>query len=238
MVKVKVYKTLKLLPIQDVRHMRYRAYIRDCTLDVTEREIALAVDRVRGRSLERLIRSRILFIGRMYLDFHSTTLKEMVRRFGETMIAAPEAELMRLFDVIEGLAPRGVPTGFRRLYIPFSSLKYSIAAVEGAIGEALAGLVMMKVYGFRALARPIGLSPDIVMERDSVLALVESKATILSDITKGILEGAIRIIDHFSHFRPLVRERMLEGYVIGTTLHDRNFFIVDVLRLRPRITRL
>lgn len=107
---------------------------------------------------------------------HETTLRRMVDRCSEQLVFRALEDVKDWFSYTSGsFFSHGYPrlhyaaTGNRK---PTSN-KSAIAAV----GEGVAGLLAMRLYRGRLLARPFHDYPDIVLGSPNGIMLVEAKAT-------------------------------------------------------------
>jgi hypothetical protein len=201
--------------------------------------------------LDRLVRSNDPSLQKMVEDRIRTLLRSGGTRFrytlsrsdftrlthlyGEQYVADPGADLDQYFDIVNGrLFSRSVPTQLAVLYLFGSGVHYrpNTGALSAA-GEAVAGFCMEQ-FGYRALVRPLGIMPDIVLwtNRAGVvhLALAEAKASTRQDperlTEKSVCQFLVDIktrAQGFSHH--------YEGYLIASQFCDGGKVLCSCLRV-------
>jgi hypothetical protein len=110
--------------------------------------------------------------------------------------------------------------------------------VSAGIGEGMAGYLVQKLHQYTPKARPIGYTPDIIMERlhPPGIALVEAKGTTITSTSakRSVLpELRLAAIDMIKMLAmaPYLNRAKYTGYVIGTEIVDEDEFRCYVLRL-------
>ena len=212
--------------------MLYKLHIHEAKLLVSDSHRGAFTSDYGQRELGKILRA-LPYIYRSDQHFNSVTLRYLVRKFSEQNIGDIEVELGAQFKKQSGMALNvNYPD---LLYFATSSGPQFNRSVSGAIGEGIAGYIVQKLYGFTPKARPIGYSPDIIMEKTQPhsIALVEAKGTSKSDskgIRNTIQEAAFELLQMMSS-APYLKATKYAGYVIGTEIIENEEFNCYVLRL-------
>lgn len=164
----------------------------------------------------------------------SSKLKNMIAGYSEQLTPYAEEDMVEWFSYTSGrMFKTDYPDLFYFAEKPYEANKSSVAA----IGEGIAGYVMTNIFGYDTLARPIGDSPDILMEKDGKIAFVEAKASIshkgkksLENIIKDAAIGVLELIAKAQYSSP-----EYVGFIIGTEIHDSSFD-VSVLELTYNVS--
>lgn len=155
------------------------------------------------------------------------TLEEKVLLYSEEFIKNPVESLNHYFDIREEIeeVKRGVPTDYPSLcYLP-SDLDYRFELLLSSIGEGVAGYLMESLYDYKLVARPLGVHPDFIMQKDKdtdILVEVVCGGT-FKEIYRGVRDGMFYLMDLISHFCHL-SEKRFEAYVVGVELAKREEF--------------
>lgn len=152
------------------------------------------------------------------LKVEENTLKRMIGKYSEQLVYQPMEELQNWFTYSSGAF---LDPGYPSLYYSRSEQRQvcpNKSAIAG-IGEGIAGLVMQQRYRCRQLCRPYHDYPDIVMEKNGKIYLVEAKATTLSvaEVQQVIDEELIRLVAYCSACAEL-DGRPVMGVLVGTAL--------------------
>jgi hypothetical protein len=106
--------------------------------------------------------------------FASYEIRRAVEIYAEEFCLAVEDTLTAFWAV-----RRGVPSLALPIWLQNSSADYTTPAIEAAMGEAVAGYLMERIYNARLHHRPRGRSPDIYMILPTGAgATVEAKASV------------------------------------------------------------
>jgi hypothetical protein len=190
--------------------------------------------------LDRLVRSNDPSLQKMVEDRIKTVLRAGGRQFrytvtrgdfkrlahvyGEQYVADPAADMDQYFDIVNGrLFSRSVPTQLAVLYLFGSGSQYrpNTGALSAA-GEGVAGFCMEQ-FGYRALVRPLGVMPDIVLWTNRAgaihLALAEAKASTRPDPQRLIGKNAPQFLVDIKTRAQGFKYRY-EGYLIASQFCD------------------
>ena len=150
--------------------------------------------------------------------------KRLTHIYGEQYVADASADLDQYFDIVNGrLFARSVPTQLAVLYLFGSGAQYrpNTGALSAA-GEGIAGFCMER-FGYRALVRPLGVMPDMVMWTSRAgklhLALAEAKASTRQDPQRLIEKNASQFLVDIKT-RAQGFSYRYEGYLIASQFRD------------------
>jgi hypothetical protein len=151
------------------------------------------------------------------LLFSSHEIRRAVDLYAEEFCLHVEDTLTAFWGARQGLTGLGLP-----IWLQTSSSSYTNPAIEGAMGEAVAGYLLERVFHAHLHHRPRGRAPDIYMMLPSGRgATVEAKATISlrSDTVDAKLgEALFEILTIWAHIDSVQKLEELEGYCIGVGL--------------------
>ena len=163
-------------------------------------------------------------------SFNSPTLRYFVRRFSEQLVLRPEQDLEDWFNYSSG----------RMINVIYADLYYLVTkdyvvnkSAAAAIGEAVAAYLMQKEFGYKPIARPLLYSPDIIMKRNSSIALVEAKASVkaedsqMKSLVKETSLELLKLISTAKYDNP-----DYVGFVVATNIEEKDRFKSFVLELR------
>jgi len=166
---------------------------------------------------------------RSSLPFSSHEIRRAVDLYSEEFCLHVEDILKAFWGARQGLTGLGLP-----IWLQTSSSSYTNPAVEGAMGEAVAGYLMERVFRASLHHRPRGRAPDIYMILPSGQgATVEAKATInlRADVLDTKLgEALIEILTIWAHIDSVQKLEELAGFCIAVGL-GADIFACKVLRL-------
>ena len=180
-------------------------------------------------SLQKMVEDRIKALmnagGRAFrYTLPRDDFKHLTHFYGEQYVVDASADLEQYFDIINGrLFARSVPTQLAVLYLFGSGAQYrpNIGALSAA-GEGIAGFCMEQ-FGYRALVRPLGVMPDIVLWTNRAgilhLALAEAKASTRQDPERLIEKHAAQFLVDIKT-RAQGFSYRYEGYLITSQFRD------------------
>jgi hypothetical protein len=197
--------------------LQYIASIDRGRLDVTDMHRGMLIHRAGIDELKQEL-SGVPYTWFNSISFTSVTLRSRIERFSEQYVANAEAELAAYVKFRNG----------RALEVMYPDLLYFSEgpdylfnkSVAAAIGEGMAGFLVQRLFGFIPQARPLGLSPDIIMQRNDEIAFVEAKATLAtsrSSLPKIVNDAAVDLM-HFLTTAPYLKEAEYSGFVVGTEI--------------------
>ena len=163
------------------------------------------------------------------LVFSSHEIRRAVDLYAEEFCLYVEDILTAFWRARQGLPGLGLP-----IWLQTSSSSYTNPAIEGAMGEAVAGYLMERVFGASLHHRPRGRAPDMYMILPNGQgATVEAKSTInlRDDSLEGKLgEALIEILTIWAHIDSVQKLEELAGFCIAVNL-GADIFKCEVLRL-------
>lgn len=163
------------------------------------------------------------------LLFSSHEIRRAVDLYSEEFCLHVEDILTAFWGARQGLTGLGLP-----IWLQTSSSSYTNPAVEGAMGEAVAGYLMERVFNAALHHRPRGRAPDIYMILPTRQgATVEAKATInlRPDVVDGKLGEALsEILTIWAHIDSVQKLEELAGFCVAVGL-GAEIFSCKVLRL-------
>lgn len=164
------------------------------------------------------------------INIHESILKRMTVKYSEQLVFQPIKEIQYWFTYSSGafICPGYPPLFYSR--DKNKTVSPNKSAIAG-IGEGIAGFLSQRLYNCRKLARPNHDFPDIVMEANGRTYLVESKATLASDVSQEIEEELPRMAAFASSCAKL-DIRPVIGLLIGTAiLSEANYgcYITEVI---------
>ena len=213
--------------------VNYRAAVSQGQFTITNSQRGLLIHKVGIDRLKDELK-QVIFSPPSSLTFSSVTLRNRIQKFSEQFVADAETELDTYFNFSTG---RALDVAYPDLlYFGSGSTEYYFnKSVAAAIGEGMAGYLVQKVFGFIPKSRPLGLSPDIIMESKPTdqIAFVEAKAalknprsTILGEVRKAAVE-----LLHFLATAPYLKQAKYQGYIVGTEIVTQREFNCYILRM-------
>lgn len=152
------------------------------------------------------------------LQIEENILKRMISKYSEQLVYRPLEELQHWFTYSCGafLEPGYPPLFYSRTENRVVTANKS--AVAG-IGEGVAGFLLQRLYRCRKLARPNHDYPDIVMEGNGKIYLVESKATTQSPAEmKQVIEQELMRMAAYTSACAELEAQPVVGILVGTAL--------------------
>lgn len=163
------------------------------------------------------------------LLFSSHEIRRAVDLYSEEFCLHVEDIMAAFWGARHGLTGLGLP-----IWLQTSSSSYTNPTVEGAMGEAVAGYLMERVFGACLHHRPRGRAPDIYMILPNGQgATVEAKATINlkeESLNAKLGEALFDILTIWAHIDSVQRLEELAGFCIAVCLGS-DVFKCKVLRL-------
>ncbi|MBN1568516.1 MAG: hypothetical protein JXA73_11775 [Acidobacteria bacterium] len=160
--------------------------------------------------------------------FSSWEIRRAVDLYGEQFCLAVEDVLAAFWAV-----RRGVPSFALPAWLQNSSADYTTPAVEAAMGEAVAGFLMERIYRASLIHRPRGRAPDIYMMLPSEKsATVEAKATVSlneGQIDSRVSDALFEILTIWAHIDSVQDLENLEGYSVGVAI-GRDMMTAKIVR--------
>ena len=152
------------------------------------------------------------------IPLQDCTLKAMIDKYSEQIVYHPLEEVRAWFNYAGGLF---LEPGYPPLFYARSKAQEvspNKSAIAG-VGEGVAGFLAQRLYQCRKLARPIQDYPDLVLEGNGKIYLVEAKATTDSNsvIQRVLDEELLRMAAYVSVCREL-DTRPVVGVLVGTCL--------------------
>jgi hypothetical protein len=187
-----------------------------------------------GKNEVREELKQVSFSSPIDLNFHSVTLRQIVKRFSAQFIGDVELELTQYFDQRGGGSFNSSYPDL--LYFSSSGGPTLSSSVIAGVGEGMAGYLVQYLDGYAPEARPLGYAPDIIMVKQTPLrvALVEAKGTARTNPGDGILavlrKAALEMIEMLAK-APYLKSAKYTGYIIGTEIVREDDFRCYVLRL-------
>ena len=202
--------------------MDYQVIVRQGKFDVTGVRLGYLIHHAGKKKLEGELKP-IPYLPSRTLSFSSVTLTNRIRKFSEQFVGDAEQELSRYLRHLSG-RPLAVDYPDLLYFGDKSGSDYYFnKSVAAAIGEGMAGLIVQKLFGHIPKARPLGLSPDIIMEHPVTgeIALVEAKALLKKKGSRSIKEevrkAALEMMDFLAR-APYLKKSKYAGYVVGTEI--------------------
>src|SRR5215471_10107270 len=163
------------------------------------------------------------------LLFTSHEIRRAVDLYSEEFCLHVEDTLTAFWGARRGLTGLGLP-----IWLQTSSSSYTNPAVEGAMGEAVAGYLMERVFGARLHHRPRARAPDIYMMLPGEHgATVEAKATIslrTEALEAKLGEALFETLTIWAHIDSVQKLEELAGFCIAVAL-GADIVSCKVLRL-------
>jgi len=215
--------------------MLYTVHAEEATFTITDQTLGSMIHDYGQKMVQKQLVA-VRFSSTKDLTFNSVTLRRMVKRYSAQFLGDVELELREYF------ARRG-GSSFNSEYadlLYFESVNGPTlsSSVSAGIGEGMAGYLVQKLHQYTPKARPIGYTPDIIMERlhPPGIALVEAKGTTITSTSakRSVLpELRLAAIDMIKMLAmaPYLNRAKYTGYVIGTEIVDEDEFRCYVLRL-------
>jgi hypothetical protein len=201
--------------------MEYQVAVRQGKFDVTGVRLGYLIHQAGKKKLEGELKP-IPYPWSKTLSFSSVTLTNRIRKFSEQFVGDAELELSRYLRHLSG-RPLAVDYPDLLYFGDKSGSDYYFnKSVAAAIGEGMAGLIVQKLFGHIPKARPLGLSPDIIMEHPVTgeIALVEAKALLKKkgrSINEEVRKAALEMMDFLAR-APYLKKSKYAGYVVGTEI--------------------
>jgi hypothetical protein len=209
---------------------QYTAEIFKATLPLSDDLFGLLIHDVALDELKQVL-NRLTYSPATPISFTSVTLRSRIKKFSEQFVADAEAELAAYFSMKTG---RALDVAYPDLLYFADGTEYMFnKSVAAAIGEGLAGFLVQRLYGFRPQARPLRLSPDIIMVRGGRVAFVEAKAALAtgrSSITKVVNEAAVEVM-RFLYTAPYLKTATYCGFIVGTEILEADRFRCRILEM-------
>lgn len=170
-----------------------------------------------GTILNRSVPESLVSPANSSMLFSSHEIRRAVDLYSEEFCLHVEDILTAFWGARQGLTGLGLP-----IWLQTSSSSYTNPAVEGAMGEAVAGYLMERIFRARLHHRPRGRAPDIYMMLPGEQgATVEAKATISlrADALEAKLgEALFEILTIWAHIDSVQKLEELAGYCIAVGL--------------------
>lgn len=161
--------------------------------------------------------------------FASHEIRRAVETYAEEFCLYVEDTLAAFWAARQGYGGIGLP-----IWLQNSSSSYTTPAVEGPMGEAVAGYLMERVFRARLHHRPRGRAPDIYMILPTGQgATVEAKATVnLKDdsLETKLGDALFDILTIWAHIDSVQKLEDLAGFCIAVAIGSKRF--------RSRVLRL
>ena len=163
------------------------------------------------------------------LGFPSHEIRRGVDLYAEEFCLHVEDILTAFWGARQGLTGLGLP-----IWLQTSSSSYTNPAIEAAMGEAVAGYLMERLYNATLHHRPRGRAPDIYMMLPTHQgATVEAKSTINlrpDALDAKLGEALLEILTIWAHIDSVQRLEELAGFCVAVGL-GAEIFSCKVLRL-------
>jgi hypothetical protein len=205
-------------------------------LEFTKNEQFLASGATSRKALiaefEKLLANKPPVGSTISLHLTESALKLMIRKYSEQLVFQPLREIQFWFSYKSGAF---IEPGYPPLYYSRTrgkTLSPNKSAIS-AVGEGVSGLLGQRVYMARKLARPNHDFPDIVMRSDSLLYLVESKASLSEGgerAREAIYSELPRMVSYVAACVQMDR-REIRGLLVGTDIVTESEFNVTILEI-------
>jgi hypothetical protein len=163
------------------------------------------------------------------IPFSSHEIRRAVDLYAEEFCLHVEDILKAFWGARQGLTGLGLP-----IWLQTSSSSYTNPAIEGAMGEAVTGYIMERVYRASLHHRPRGRAPDIYMILPNGQgATVEAKATInlrADALDTKIGEALTELLTIWAHIDSVQKLEELAGFCVAVGL-GADIVACKVLRL-------
>ena len=166
--------------------------------------------------------------------FPSYEIRRAVDLYAEEFCLFVEDTLAAFWAVRRGIPSVGLP-----IWLQNSSSEYTSAAIEGAMGEAVSGYLLERLYLATLHHRPRGRSPDIYMILpNDKRATVEAKATVKIDersLDNRVAEAVFDTLDIWAHIDAVESLENLMSFCIGVSI-GQEILEARILRLEYQRT--
>jgi len=151
------------------------------------------------------------------IDFPSHEIRRAVDLYAEEFCLFVEDTLAAFWAVRRGVPSMGLP-----IWLQSSSSDYTTPAVEAAMGEAVAGYLMERIYDATLHHRPRGRAPDVYMKLPTGAgATVEAKATVsLRDesLKSRLAEAVFDTLTIWAHIDVVQELEDLNSFCVGVAI--------------------